>query len=154
MIKYDAHETFSHILTPEGAHIALHGSHEARVWAALPIRGQGNPVAPTDLKRIVGGDTAKVGQGRAFKNGWIAKEGDGLVKIVRHSSPPSILCLTLCNPLTDPKTSSIDDTTQHDLHEIDSTGSLRQGEKVLADLRKRKLVTQRFATAFPHNLAI
>src|SRR5882762_6112740 len=88
MIKYDTHETLSHILTPEGAHIALHGSHEARVWAALPIKGQGNPVTPTDLKKIVGEDTAKVGQGRAFKNGWIAKEGDGLVKIVRLRNLP------------------------------------------------------------------
>jgi phenylalanyl-tRNA synthetase alpha chain len=35
-----------------------------------------------ELKKIIGDDATKVGQGRAFKNGWIAKDGDGLVKAV------------------------------------------------------------------------
>jgi phenylalanyl-tRNA synthetase alpha chain len=84
MIFYEAHETQSHVLTPEGVQVALHGSHEARVWAALPPQGARSPVAPVELKKIIGDDAAKVGQGRAFKNGWIAKEGDGFVKAVRH----------------------------------------------------------------------
>lgn len=83
MITYDTHEIFTHVLTPEGAQIAKDGSHEARVWAALPAKGQGTPVTPLQLKKAVGDETAKVGQGRAFKNGWISKEGDGLVKAVR-----------------------------------------------------------------------
>jgi hypothetical protein len=83
MIKYETHEIFSHILTPEGAQIISEGSHEARVWAALPAKGVGSPLTPVQLKKQVGDETAKVGQGRAFKNGWIGKEGDGLVKLVR-----------------------------------------------------------------------
>jgi len=82
MIKYESHDVFSYVLTPEGAHIAKEGSHEARVWAALPAKGQGTPVTPVQLKKAVGDESAKVGQGNAFKRGWIAKEGDGLVKIV------------------------------------------------------------------------
>jgi hypothetical protein len=82
MITYQAHEISSHILTPEGAQIALEGSHEARVWAALPTKGVGTPLTPQQLKKRVGDDAAKVGQGRAFKNGWISKEGDGLVRLV------------------------------------------------------------------------
>jgi phenylalanyl-tRNA synthetase alpha chain len=82
MITYETHEILSHVLTPEGAHIVVTGSHEARVWAALPIKGMGAPMTPAALKTAVGEETAKVGQGRAFKNGWIAKEGDGLVKQV------------------------------------------------------------------------
>jgi len=91
MILYESHETQSHVLTPEGAQVALHGSHEARVWAALPAKGARSPVAPAELKKIIGDDAAKVGQGRAFKNGWIAKEGDGFVKAVcqQRSAPRS-----------------------------------------------------------------
>lgn len=83
MIAYDTHEVLTHVVTPEGSQIIADGSHEARVWSVLPPKGQGNPMTPVQLKKAVGDETAKVGQGRAFKNGWIAKEGDGLVKAVR-----------------------------------------------------------------------
>jgi phenylalanyl-tRNA synthetase alpha chain len=91
MILYDSHETHSHVLTPEGAQIALQGSHEARVWAALPLKGVDSPIPPAKLKRIIGDDAAKVGQGRAFKNGWVAKDGDGLVKAVCRQRPASLI---------------------------------------------------------------
>jgi phenylalanyl-tRNA synthetase alpha chain len=83
MIVYKTHEIFTHVLTPEGAQIAQEGSHEARVWAATPTRGEGEPITAKHLQEKVGADTAKVGQGRAFKNGWITKEGAGFVKVVR-----------------------------------------------------------------------
>ena len=86
MITYDTHEEFSHVLTAEGALLAQQGSHEARVWAALPLKGQGAPVPPADLKKLVGDETAKIGQGRAFKNKWIGKDGAGLVKTVRPTA--------------------------------------------------------------------
>lgn len=89
MISYETHETTSHVLTAEGATIALNGSHEARVWAALPAKGEAPPMTPKQLELMVGGDIAKIGQGRAFKNKWIAKEGDGLVKLVSvHKRTP------------------------------------------------------------------
>jgi len=121
MITYTTQETVSHVLTQEGAHIALQGSHEARVWAAVPAKGAGAPMTPKQLEEIVGSETAKIGQGRAFKNKWIGKEGDGLVKIA----------------------STIQDATQLELREVDSTGTLKAGEKALAELRKRKLIVQR-----------
>lgn len=83
MIKYETHEVLTHVPTPEGALILKDGSHEARVWKVLPAKGFEVPMSPAQLKKEVGDETAKVGQGRAFKNGWIAKEGDGLVKLVR-----------------------------------------------------------------------
>ncbi|KAH0587726.1 hypothetical protein H2248_006488 [Termitomyces sp. 'cryptogamus'] len=121
MIVYETHETLSHVLTPEGSQIVELGSHEARVWAALPAKGEGSPLTPVQLKKQVGDETAKVGQGRAFKNGWIGKEGDGFVQIVP----------------------TIQDATRVDLREIASAGTSKAGEKVLADLRKRKLIIQR-----------
>jgi phenylalanyl-tRNA synthetase alpha chain len=83
MIKYATHEILLHVLTPEGALCVLEGSHEARVWAALPAKGEGKPLTAPELKKIVGDEAAKVGQGRAFKSGWITKEGDGFVRLVR-----------------------------------------------------------------------
>lgn len=82
MIVYDTHEVTSNILTQEGEQIAREGSHEARVWAALTEKGSGPPVTSASLKKLVGDETSKVGQGRAFKNGWIGKERDGFVKLV------------------------------------------------------------------------
>ena len=37
----------------------------------------------------------------------------------------------------------IKDVTRDDLNEISSTGTLKSGEKALADLRKRKLIIQK-----------
>lgn len=79
MITYTTQETLSHVLTPEGASIALSGSHEARVWAAVPVKGEGEPMSSKELENKIGGESAKVGQGRAFKNKWIAKEGNGFL---------------------------------------------------------------------------
>jgi len=121
MITFEINETLSHVLTPEGAQIALQGSHEARVWAALPAKGEGNPLTVQELQAAVGKESASVGQGRAFKSKWIGKEGNGFVKLVP----------------------SIEDATQLEMREVDSTGTLKAGEKSLTDLRKRKLITQK-----------
>lgn len=71
-----------HDLSPEGAQLAEQGSHEARVWNALPMKGEGLGLTVPQLRVAVGDESAKIGQGRAFKNGWIGKEGDTLVKLV------------------------------------------------------------------------
>jgi phenylalanyl-tRNA synthetase alpha chain len=82
MVTYYTNEVLTYVLTSEGSQIARDGSHEARVWAALPVKGSGRPLTPQQLRKEVGDESAKVGQGRAFKNGWIGKEGDGLIKLV------------------------------------------------------------------------
>ena len=82
MVTIDFHETLSHVLTREGAQIALEGSHEARVWNALPVKGEGTPLTAQQLQQAVGKESASVGQGRAFKAKWIGKEGDGFIKLV------------------------------------------------------------------------
>jgi len=82
MITYTTQETVSHVLTDEGSEIAKEGSHEARVWAAVPAKGEGDAITPKELEAKVGAASAKVGQGNAFKRKWIAKDGAGLVKLV------------------------------------------------------------------------
>ncbi|EJD53699.1 hypothetical protein AURDEDRAFT_110475 [Auricularia subglabra TFB-10046 SS5] len=121
MIKYTTQETLVHDLTAEGKDLAAKGSHEARVWAALPAQGAGKPLTAQELKAAVGDESAKVGQGRAFKSGWIGKEGNGFVKLA----------------------SQITDTTQIELRQVQETGTLPSGEKGLAELRKRKLAVQK-----------
>lgn len=144
MIKYTTQEIQSHVLSnPEGAHIAREGSHEARVWSALPMKGEGKPLEPKELKQKVGDETAKIGQGIAFKNGWIGKEGAGFVKLVRRIAR---LCYGSRSQLTCfHKVPAIRDTTQLELREVDSTGTLQSGEKALAALRKRKLIVQKLS---------
>ena len=82
MVTYRSHEIQSHVLTAEGAQIVLQGSHEARVFNALPMKGSGASMNIKDLKAAVGDDTTKIGQAIAFKNKWISKEGDGFVRAV------------------------------------------------------------------------
>jgi len=83
MVTIDFHDTLSYVLTQEGGQIALEGSHEARVWNALPMKGEDTPLTAQQLQGAVGKESASVGQGRAFKAKWIGKEGDGFVKLVR-----------------------------------------------------------------------
>lgn len=50
MLLYEIKTTFDHALSPEGSQIAAKGSHEALVWAALPLKGQGEPMGIPELK--------------------------------------------------------------------------------------------------------
>jgi len=121
MIDYKTQDVIDYGLTPEGSQLAGEGSHEARVWNALPLASQGKGLTVKELQAVVGAESAKIGQGRAFKAGWIGKEGDALVKLV-----PSIV-----------------DATAEELREIKATGTLKAGEKAISELRKRKLVLQK-----------
>jgi phenylalanyl-tRNA synthetase alpha chain len=78
MIDYQNHEELSYFLKPEGEHILLHGSHEARVWAAL--QPSGIPKSAQEIMAAVGQESAKIGQGKALQLKWIKKEGSGFVK--------------------------------------------------------------------------
>ncbi|KZT62933.1 hypothetical protein CALCODRAFT_489471 [Calocera cornea HHB12733] len=120
IVSYEQHDTFTYFLTAEGAQIARDGSHEALVWAAVPAKGSEEVITIKQLQDQLG-QTAKIGQGKAFKNGWVGKEGDKLFKLV----------------------STIVDTTQEELNEVVKSGTLKGGEKAIAELRKRKLLEQK-----------
>jgi phenylalanyl-tRNA synthetase alpha chain len=116
MVEYEKLDTEEVRLTPEGEGIAENGSHEARVFEAVRAAMQGLKIK--DLPAMVGPEAAKVGQGTAFKLKWITKEND-LLKAAKDS---------------------ISDTVSEQLQTIRSTKSYPD-VKVLAELRKRKLVT-------------
>ncbi len=81
MITYETLERDEFLLEAEGEQIAANGSHEARVFEALRQAVAGLSVA--DLEKAVGDKQAtKLGQGKAFREKWIAKTSDGKFKAV------------------------------------------------------------------------
>ncbi|KAI4136782.1 MAG: hypothetical protein LQ341_005454 [Variospora aurantia] len=123
MIIYRQIEREEANLTPEAEGIAAEGSHEAKVFEAVRQAVQGLKIA--DLPGIVGKESAKVGQGKAFKEGWIKKDKD------------------LLRAATD----SIQDASREQLQTIQRTRTHPE-PKVLQDLRKRKLITMQKVITF------
>ncbi|KAF9338314.1 Phenylalanyl-tRNA synthetase, beta subunit, cytoplasmic [Podila minutissima] len=113
MLSYTTIERDQFNLTEEGNEIADSGSHEAKVFNAVDAE---NGIAIAELAKLLGA-SAKIGQGKAFKNKWIKKDGDKLVREV----------------------ASIVDQTQLDALEIRSTGT-HSKPATLKDLQARKHV--------------
>ncbi len=78
MVEVTTFNPEAFVLTGEGNSIVASGSHEFLVWSAL---GK-DPITAKALEGIVGGEVAKIGQGKAMRNKWIKKEGDGFVRAV------------------------------------------------------------------------
>ncbi|KAI4101145.1 MAG: hypothetical protein L6R37_005067 [Teloschistes peruensis] len=116
MITYETLETEEAILTEEAEGIVKDGSHEAKVYDAVCKELEGLKIS--ELPKIVGAASAKVGQGKAFKEGWIKKNGDRLVKAVP----------------------SIKDVTREQLTIIKETRT-HPSQSILSDLKKRKLIS-------------
>ncbi|KAJ6187321.1 hypothetical protein N7519_002229 [Penicillium mononematosum] len=115
MVQYETLEKEIVTLTAEGQEIAANGSHEAKVFAVVLAAMDGLKIS--DLPGIVGKENAKVGQGNAFKRGWIKKDKD----LLRASAD------------------SIVDETQQQLLAVQKTKTL-DDKKVVADLKRRKLI--------------
>lgn len=123
MVEYETREKELIVLTPEGQEIADNGSHEAKVFAAVVAAVEGLKIS--DLPAVVGKDNAKVGQGNAFKRGWIKKDND----MLRAT------------------TESIVDETREQLLTIQRTQTLPDA-KAITDLKRRKLVTMQKVITF------
>ncbi|KAK9465769.1 tRNA synthetases class II core domain (F)-domain-containing protein [Lipomyces arxii] len=117
MIVFKTIEQELWTLTPEADEILEKGSHEIRLLDEVTKSLEGLKLA--DVPKLLG-QAGKLGQLRAFKNGWIKKDGDKLVSNV--SSKP-------------------EDVTAKDLGIIKQTGTL-DNAKELAELRKRKLIVK------------
>ncbi|KAL9126765.1 MAG: hypothetical protein Q9217_004234 [Psora testacea] len=123
MVIYTQVEREEALLTPEAEGIAANGSHEAKVFEAVRTAVQGLKIA--DLPKVVGKDSAGVGQGRALKAKWIKKDGDSFIA----------------------NADSITDTSREQLQTIQDTRT-HPDPKVIADLKKRKLVTSKRVISF------
>ncbi|RHZ47202.1 phenylalanine--tRNA ligase subunit alpha [Aspergillus thermomutatus] len=115
MVEYETMEREAIALTQEGEEIAANGSHEAKVFQAVLAAMDGLKIG--DLPGIVGKENAKVGQGNAFKKGWIKKDKD----VLRAN------------------TESIVDETQEQLLTVKNTQTLND-QKAITDLKRRKLI--------------
>lgn len=81
MVTYEQIERDEAFLEPEAEVIVSHGSHEARVFEA--VRKALDGLSIQDLESEIGDKTVtKVGQGKAFKEKWIKKDGNKLVALV------------------------------------------------------------------------
>ncbi|KAI1177080.1 phenylalanyl-tRNA synthetase alpha chain [Nemania sp. FL0916] len=117
MVEYETIQREEVLLEAEGELIATHGSHEARVFEAL--RAVDGGLTAQELEKSIGDkNIAKLGQGKAFKEKWIAKTADGKLKAV---------------------TDSVHDAAKEQLLSIRTSRTVSD-QKVLADLKKRKLV--------------
>ncbi len=116
MIKVTQTDREYYELSPEGKLMADTGSHEAKVFNAIPPAG----LLISELAARVG-DAAAFGQAKAFKNKWIKKEGATLVRLVE----------------------AIVDQTQLDLKQIEQHGTL-DNEAAMKDLKKRQLVVKKW----------
>lgn len=116
MISFSKIETDWWILTAEAEEILKNGSHEIRLLEEVLKSLEGLKIADVNAKL---GQVGKLGQGKAFKNGWISKDGDKLVAKV-DTLP--------------------EDVAVSQLSEIKKTGSLAD-KKELAELKKRKLIS-------------
>lgn len=128
MIEYTANDTECWILTSEGKEIALLGSHEVKVFNAIPSTGISimelnvtlNQLIICIQNKTIIGQHSSIGQGKAFKNKWIRKIGDRIERIV----------------------DIVIDTAQIDLQSIQSTGT--GADSILKEFKKRQLVEKRY----------
>ena len=126
MINFRSIDAQPLFLTLDGRQTIRLGSPEYRLWSALPETGEGR--SQPDLESMLGKDTFKLAQSRAFRNKIVRRLPDGT--FARAES-------TLDQQLGD--------ETRSELVELAKTGKL-QGEgadKKIAELKKRKMVGQR-----------
>ncbi|KAJ1652665.1 Phenylalanyl-tRNA synthetase, beta subunit, cytoplasmic [Dispira simplex] len=122
MVDYQPLERDYLVLTPEGEEIARTGSHEAKVFHAIPAGDQG--IAVADLQKQLGA-SAKIGQGKALANKWVKIINGRLVRLVDN----------------------ITDQTQEHLKTIQVTGNV-DSPAVSKELIKRKLCSKQKVTSY------
>ena len=116
MITFKKLESDFWVLTKEAEDFLVSGSHEIRLLDEVLKSLEGLKIADVNAKL---GQVGKLGQGKAFKNGWISKDGDKLVAKVDQLPA---------------------DTVVQQLQEIKTTGGLGD-KKELTELKKRKLIS-------------
>lgn len=116
MITFDKIETDHWILTKEAEEFLVSGSHEIRLLKEVMLALEGLKISDVNAKL---GQVGKLGQGKAFKNGWISKDGDKLVSKVTDLPADSVV---------------------DNLSTIKKTGSLNDKNE-LNELKKRKLIS-------------
>ncbi|OBA20323.1 hypothetical protein METBIDRAFT_43006 [Metschnikowia bicuspidata var. bicuspidata NRRL YB-4993] len=116
MINFKKLESDLWSLTREAEEFLVSGSHEIRLLDEVMKSLEGLKIADVNARL---GQVGKLGQGKAFKNGWISKDGDRLVAAVGALPRDAVV---------------------EQLREVKRTGGLAD-KKDLAELKKRKLLS-------------
>ena len=82
MVNFKLKEQDLWALTLEGEDILSNGSHEVRLYNEVLKSMDGLKIS--DVGKVLG-NSGKIGQQRAFRNGWVKKDGDKLVKNLDES---------------------------------------------------------------------
>lgn len=114
MVSYEMIDKEYYFLTLEAEEIILNGSHEAKIFNAIASSKDG--LTLQELQSIVG-PSMQFGQKQVFKNKWVKKVGDRLIKNV----------------------DSITDTIAHNL-KIIKENKTHPDPNVITELRKRRLL--------------
>ncbi|KFA65157.1 hypothetical protein S40285_06503 [Stachybotrys chlorohalonatus IBT 40285] len=123
MVTYKQIEREEALLEPEAETIVAHGSHEVRVFEAVQKAMDG--LSLQDLEAQIGDKTVtKAGQGKAFREKWVKKDGSKLVALV----------------------DSVEDVTREQLQTIKEKRT--HDPKILLELRKRKLLKMQKIISF------
>ncbi|KAK4137254.1 hypothetical protein BT67DRAFT_371318 [Trichocladium antarcticum] len=123
MVTYEQVEREEAFLEPEAEDVVNHGSYEARVFEA--VRKAMDGLSIQDLEGAIGDKTVtKLGQGKAFKEKWIKKDGPKLVALV----------------------DTINDVTRDQLRVIQEKRT--HDAKIITDLKKRKLLKMQKIISF------
>lgn len=127
-IDFSKQDTIFYTLTSEAEEIIANGSHEVKL---LKLIEQFGKLEIKDVSSHLGAD-GKVGQARAFKNGWIVKTPNNELK--------------LSDAVSD--ITQVKDQTKDQLIKIRANDIESISAKDIADLKKRKLITPRKETTF------
>ncbi|QLG74896.1 hypothetical protein HG535_0H02230 [Zygotorulaspora mrakii] len=127
-IEYTRKDSIQYDLSEEGKDILANGSHEMKLVQLIKDFGK---LKIKDVNEKLG-PKGKVGQARAFKNGWIVKSKENELELsdkLQGGVNPS-------------------DETKELLHKIVDKKDSEINAKVLADLKKRKLIVPKKVTDF------
>ncbi|AMD20255.1 HDL489Cp [Eremothecium sinecaudum] len=127
-VEYKNHDSIYYTLTQEANEIVSKGSHELRLLHIV------NQLGKLQIKDVAAhlGPNGKVGQARAFKNGWIVKNNDNELEVNGKVGDVSTV--------KDETKQLLESIAKNDLSGIDA--------KTINDLKKRKLITPRKETSF------
>ncbi|CCF57332.1 hypothetical protein KAFR_0C03400 [Kazachstania africana CBS 2517] len=126
-LTYSKIDSIHYDLSDEGKEIVTNGSHEVKLTQLI------NEMGKLQIKDVMSkfGANGKVGQARAFKNGWIVKNKENELELKENIN---------VNELKDETKDLLTLISQGSYDSIDN--------KVIADLKKRKLIVQRKETDF------
>ena len=123
-LDFSKRDIIYYVLTKEGEDIVKNGSHEILLVKLIHDLGK---LQIKDVMSKMGGSSGKVGQARAFKNGWIVKTKENE--------------LVLSEKLAGMKLDELEDTTRDTLMKLsDHKLSSTVDDKTVADFKKRELI--------------